>query len=131
MQRSRDKSEVLTRETAGRGSGGSFSRHIGEANGTEVRRDPAGSVKSQARGLQKEIELGQKLLRLLFLFGFLFLGDELANRAGMLAIKCFHERLFERFCLRITGDHRHPGDRLQNGPMTAERKRKRSDRQPS
>ena len=99
MQRSRDKSEVLTSETAGRGSGGSFSRHIGEANGIEVRRDPAGSVKSQARGLQKKIKLGQELLRLLFLFGFLFLGDEFANRAGMLAVKCFDECLFERFCL--------------------------------
>ena len=123
--------KVLTGETARGRRGGSFSRHIREANRTEVRRNPAGSVKSLTRGLQKEIKPGQKLLCLLFLFGLLFPGDEPANRAGMFAVKRVDERLFEWSRLRIAGDHGHPRDGLQKSPVAAERKRERNDRQSS
>ena len=67
----------------------------------------------------------------MLLLGFFSGGDEFANRAGMFAIERFDQRLLQRFGLRITGDHGHPGNRLQEGPVSAQYKRERDDRQPS
>jgi len=48
----------------------------------------------------------------------------------MFAVECFDQRRLERRGLRVAGDHRHPGDRLQDGPVAAQRKRERNDCNP-
>ena len=82
------------------------------------------------RCCQKEIQLGQELLRLLFLLGLFSFGNKFANRAGMFAVECFDQRRFEWRGLRVAGDHRHPGDRLEDGPVSAQRKSERGNGQP-
>ena len=83
------------------------------------------------RCCQKEIQLGQELLRLLFLLGLFSVGNKFANRAGMFAVECFDQRRFEWGGLRVAGNHRHPGDRLKNGPVSAQRKDERHHCQPT
>ena len=53
-------------------------------------------INRDARRRQNVVELGEQFLCLVLLLGFFSFGDELANRAGMLAVESFDQRILER-----------------------------------
>ena len=48
---------------------------------------------------------------------FLAFADQLAQRARMLAVECFKDRVLERALAGIIDHHADPGDGLQHGPI--------------
>ena len=120
----------LTGEISRRRSGRGFAKRASRAERSELKRISGGRKETDRRSCQEEIEFGQQFLCRLFLLGFFSFGDKFTERAGMLAIEGFDERLLERVDLRIARNHRHPGDGLEDGPVSAQHKGKRQDRQP-
>jgi hypothetical protein len=88
---------------------------------------PEGSRRKQSArsGDKVEIDFGVELLEvLLFLGGFARL-DELAQLAGMLAVKSLLERDGDGLGLGVSDSHAQPGRRLQQEPMSADQQDQR------
>lgn len=77
----------------------------------------------------KRVHLGEFDGRL-FPLGLFTFGHHFAKFAGMFAIEGFLEAFAERGILGIRDGHAAPGDGLQNGPVSANRKTKRQYHQP-
>ena len=125
------KRSALTEERSRRGSWRSIAARAGGRRRREMKRVRNRRKETGRRRSQKEIKLRQELLRLPFLLGLFSCGNKFANRTRMLAVECFDQRRFEWRGLGVAGDHRHPGDRLEDGPVSAQRKGERHDREPS
>jgi hypothetical protein len=88
----------------------------------------AGQTKNRGRPrIQKQIELCDLPLGILFLLRALSLLDHLTEGAGVLPIERFDEGLFECRILGIAHRHSHPSDRLKNCPMCADGKNESTD----
>jgi hypothetical protein len=82
-----------------------------------------------AQGSEK-VNFGDDFLGLLLLFGLFALGHHETDFAGMSTIEGFDDRLFDRAVLGVFENHSDPGDRLQHGPLSANREDQRADNQP-
>src|SRR5439155_11281483 len=85
-----------TREKARRWSGGRFFASFSSPDRESTRRIDPRRKNYDSWRVQKEIQFGQQLLRVLLLLGLLSLGDEFANRTGVPAIERFNQSFLER-----------------------------------
>jgi hypothetical protein len=92
-------------------------------------------LKSRGRG-ENEIQGNGRKFKFLQLeggriapFGFFCGSDGLAHRAGMLAIESPDQGFGEGMGAQIVGQHRRPGNGLQQGPLRAEHDHEHKDNQ--